>query len=355
MAPLPEGVAKSLAETKVEYRRLGNSGLRVSVPIVGCMSIGNPEWANWVIGPEKALPLLKAAYDRGVNTWDTANIYSNGDSEKVIAQAIKEYNIPRHKLVLMTKAYSCVGEQQFHAYPIIEDLKKTKDYVNQFGLSRSAIFTALNNSLKRLETDYIDVFWIHRFDPDTPIEETMHALHDLVVSGKIRYLGASSMWTYQFVMMQAYAEKNGLTKFIAMQNRYNLLYREEEREMIKYCNETGVAVVPWGPLAEGQLARPLNIRGTTTRSAGGDETPSSLRPESMEIINRVDELAKRKQWTMSQVTLAWQLKRVTSPIIGFSSVARIEDALSARGKELTAEEEKYLEEVYTPVEVEGHF
>ncbi|KAJ5416309.1 hypothetical protein PENPOL_c019G08592 [Penicillium polonicum] len=373
MAPLPEGVAKSLTETKVEYRRLGNSGLRVSVPIVGCMSIGNPEWANWVIGPEKALPLLKAAYDRGVNTWDTANIYSNGDSERVIAQAIKKYEIPRHKLVLMTKAYSCVGEQQFHAYPIIEDLKKTKDYVNQFGLSRSAIFTALNDSLKRLETDYIDVFWIHRFDPDTPIEETMHALHDLVVAGKIRYLGASSMWAYQFAMMQAYAEKNGLTKFIAMQvrtesniltgssgllmgkNRYNLLYREEEREMIRYCNTTGVAVVPWGPLAEGQLARPLNIRGTTTRSAGGDETPSSLRPESKEIINRVDELAKRKQWTMSQVTLAWQLKRVTSPIIGFSSVARIEDALSARGKELTAEEEKYLEEVYTPVEVEGHF
>ncbi|KAJ5971526.1 uncharacterized protein N7479_001444 [Penicillium vulpinum] len=355
MSSLPPGVAKSMAETKVEYRRLGNSGLRVSVPIVGCMSIGNPEWANWVIGAEKALPLLKAAYDRGVNTWDTANIYSNGDSEKVIAQAIKEYQIPRHKLVLMTKAYSCVGEQQFHAYPIIEDLKKTKDYVNQFGLSRSAIFTALDNSLKRLETDYIDVFWIHRFDPDTPIEETMHALHDLVIAGKIRYIGASSMWTYQFAMMQAYAEKMGLTKFIAMQNRYNLLYREEEREMIKYCNLTGVAVVPWGPLAEGQLARPLNIRGTTTRSSGGDETPSSMRPESMEIINRVDELAKRKGWTMSQVTLAWQLKRVTSPIIGFSSVARIEDALSARGKELTAEEEKYLEEVYTPVEVEGHF
>ncbi|KAJ6162588.1 hypothetical protein N7497_002567 [Penicillium chrysogenum] len=356
MAPLPEGVAKSLAETKVEYRRLGNSGLRVSVPIVGCMSIGTPEWANWVIGPEKALPLLKAAYDRGVNTWDTANIYSNGDSERVIAQAIKEYEIPRHKLLRRRAAVSCI--------PIIEDLKKTKDYVNQFGepqqlhlrgLSRSAIFTALNDSLKRLETDYIDVFWIHRFDPDTPIEETMHALHDLVIAGKIRYLGASSMWAYQFAMMQAYAEKNGLTKFIAMQNRYNLLYREEEREMIKYCNATGVAVVPWGPLAEGQLARPLNIRGTTTRSAGGNETPSSLRPESMEIINRVDELAKRKQWTMSQVTLAWQLKRVTTPIIGFSSVARIEDALSARGKELTAEEEKYLEEVYTPVEVEGHF
>ncbi|KAJ5779899.1 hypothetical protein N7457_007619 [Penicillium paradoxum] len=354
MAPLPAGVAKSLEETKVEYKRLGDSGLRVSVPIVGCMSIGNPEWADWVIGPEKALPLLKAAYDRGINTWDTANIYSNGDSEKVIAQAIKEYNIPRQKLVLMSKAFSCVGEQQFHAYPILDELRQTKDYVNQFGLSRSAIFTAVNDSLKRLETDYLDVFWIHRFDEYTPIEETMHALHDLVTAGKIRYLGASSMWTYQFAMMQAYADKKGLTKFIAMQNRYNLLYREEEREMIKYCNATGVAVVPWGPLAEGQLARPLNVRGTTTRSAGGDESPSPMRPESAEIINRVEELAKRKGWTMSQVTLAWTLKRVTSPIIGFSSVERIEDAISARGKVLTPEEEKYLEEVYTPVEVVGH-
>ncbi|OBT66865.1 hypothetical protein VE03_04145 [Pseudogymnoascus sp. 23342-1-I1] len=351
MAPLPEGVAKSMEGTKVDYRLVGNSGLRVSVPIIGCMSIGNPEWANWVAGPEKALPLLKAAYDRGINTWDTANIYSNGDSERVIAQAIKKYDIPRHKLVLMTKAFSCVGEQQFHAYPIIEDLKRTKDYVNQFGLSRTAIFTALNESLKRLETDYIDFFWIHRFDEDTPIEETMRALHDLVTAGKIRYIGASSMWTYQFASMQFCAEKNGWTKFVAMQNRYNLLYREEEREMIKFCKQTNVAVIPWGPLAEGQLARPLQVRGTTTRSEGSPE----LRKESAEIINRVEELAKKKGWTMAQVTLAWTMKRVTSPIIGFSSAERIDDALSARGKELTAEEEKYLEEVYTPLEIEGHF
>ncbi|KFY12891.1 hypothetical protein V491_06611 [Pseudogymnoascus sp. VKM F-3775] len=351
MAPLPEGVAKSLDETKVDYKLVGNSGLRVSVPIIGCMSIGNPEWASWVQGPEKALPLLKAAYDRGINTWDTANIYSNGDSERVIAQAIKKYDIPRHKLVLMTKAYSCVGEQQFHAYPIILDLKRTKDYVNQFGLSRTAIFSALEASLKRLETDYIDFFWIHRFDPDTPIEETMRALHDLVTAGKIRYIGASSMWTYQFASMQFCAEKNGWTKFVAMQNRYNLLYREEEREMIKFCNETNVAIIPWGPLSEGQLARPLQVSGTTTRSEGS----APLRKESTEIINRVEELAKKKGWTMAQVTLAWTMKRVTAPIIGFSSAERIDDALSARGKELTADEEKYLEEVYTPLEIEGHF
>jgi aryl-alcohol dehydrogenase-like predicted oxidoreductase len=154
--------------------------------------------------------------------WDTANIYSNGDSERVIAQAIKKYDLPRHKLVLMTKAFSCVGEQQFHAYPILDELRRTKDYVNQFGLSRTAIFTALEASLKRLETDYIDFFWIHRFDPDTPIEETMRALHDLVTAGKIRYIGASSMWTYQFASMQFCAEKNGWTKFVAMQVRITM-------------------------------------------------------------------------------------------------------------------------------------
>ncbi|KKP07031.1 aldo/keto reductase [Trichoderma harzianum] len=349
MSSLPPGVAKSLSETKVDYRLLGASGLRVSVPIVGCMSIGNPEWANWVIGPEKATLLLKAAYDRG---WDTANIYSNGDSERIIAQAIKKYHLPRHKLVLMTKAWSCVGEEQFHAYPILDTLRQTKDYVNQFDLSRSALFTAVNNSLERLETDYIDVFWIHRFDPYTPIEETMRALHDLVTAGKVRYIGASSMWTWQFVMMQFCAEKNGWTKFVAMQNHYSLLYREEEREMNKFCKATGVAIVPWGPLAEGKLARPVKAQGTTSRSAGTEET---LRPESVDIINRVEELAKRKDWTMSQVTLAWTQKRVTSPIIGFSSVERLDEALYARGKELTAEEEAYLEKPYTPLEVEGHF
>ncbi|KAI2606596.1 NADP-dependent oxidoreductase domain-containing protein [Hypoxylon sp. NC1633] len=355
MAQLPPSVEKSLNETKVEYRLLGKSGLRVSVPIVGCMSIGNPEWADWVIGPEKALPLLKAAYDAGVNTWDTANMYSNGDSERVIAQAIKEYKLPRHKLVIMTKAWSCVGEEQFHAYPILSQLRQTKDYVNQFDLSRTALFTAVNASLKRLETDYIDFFWIHRFDPYTPIEETMQALDDLIRCGKIRYIGASSMWTYQFAMMQFCAEKNGWTKFVAMQNHYSLLYREEEREMNKFCNATGVAIVPWGPLAQGNLARPLKARGTTARSAGGDGGPSTTRPEAVEIISRVEELANRKGWTMSQVVLAWTLKRVTSPIIGFSSVGRMEEALSARGKELSAEEEKYLEEAYTPLEVEGHF
>ncbi|KAK2756188.1 hypothetical protein FQN54_005596 [Arachnomyces sp. PD_36] len=353
--PLTPRVQKSLEDTKVEYRRLGNSGLRVSVPIVGCMSFGNPEWRSWVLPPGKSMEVLKAAYDRGANTWDTANIYSNGDSERIIAKAIEKYKIPRHKLVLMTKAYSCVGEEQFDAYPILDELRRTKDYVNQFGKKllvqhiAVSLTDAVNASLERLETDYVDFFWIHRFDPDTPIEETMRALHDLVTEGKIRYIGASSMWTYQFAMMQFCAEKNGWTKFVAMQNRYNLLYREEEREMNKFCNATGVAIVPWSPLSEGQLARPLSAEVTKRSTYTKDP-----RPESKEIINRVEQLAKQKGWTMSQVTLAWILKRVTSPIIGFSSVERIEEAMSARGKELTEEEEKYLEAAYTPVDIEGH-
>lgn len=223
------------------------------------------------------------------------------------------------------------------------------------GLSRISLISAVDGALERLGTSYIDLFWIHRFDPLTPIEETMRALHDLVLSGKIRYIGASSMWTYQFAMMQFCAEKNGWTKFIAMQGHYSLLYREEEREMNKFCRETGVGICPWGPLAQGQLGRPLTVRGSTARSAGGKGDPSNTRPEAVAIIKRVEELAAKKGWTMSQVTLAWTLKRVTSPIIGFSKVERIDDALSARGKELSAGEEKLLEELYTPLEIEGHF
>lgn len=222
---------------------------------------------------------------------------------------------------------------------------------------------AVEGSLKRLDTPYIDLFQIHRFDPSVSIEETMSTLHDLVRSGRVRYIGASSMWAHQFALMQFCAEKNGWTKFISMQNQYNLLYREEEREMNKFCNLTGVGLIPWGPLAAGKLARPLSgtedtkraqyhIRNAATfgavnlsyASAGADE----------KIIGRVDELAKKKGWKMSQVAIAWISKRVSSPIIGFSSVDRLEEAAEARGKTLSDEEEKYLEEVYVDKPVSGH-
>ncbi|KAK0510009.1 hypothetical protein JMJ35_007403 [Cladonia borealis] len=336
---------------KAVYRQLGKSGLRVSIPILGAMSIGDKRWAKWVIEEDEALPLLKAAYDRGINTWDTANVYSNGSSEEIIGRAIKKYNIPRHKLVICTKCCGTVRESNDPEVLALKDIDNTVDYVNQRGLSRQGIFAAVNASLSRLQTPYIDLLQIHRFDKTVPIEETMKALHDLVESGKVHYIGASSMWTYQFAMMQFCAERNGWTKFVSMQNAWNLLYREEEREMVKFCLETGVGIIPWGPLAQGNLARPLSVSGTTTRSTG---TPH-LTEADRKIIGRVEELAKKKGWAMSHVAMSWLLdKGVSSPIIGLSSVERIEEALQVKNKMLTEEEQKYLEEEYVPKSIMGH-
>ncbi|KAL8697830.1 MAG: hypothetical protein Q9201_006899 [Fulgogasparrea decipioides] len=331
-----------------EYKQLGKSGLRVSVPILGAMSIGDKRWQPWIIGEDEALPLLKAAYDRGLNTWDTANVYSNGASEEIIGKAIKKYNIPRRKLVILTKCCGTVREGNDPETLALKDIDKTVDYVNQRGLSRQGIFSAVEASLRRLDTPYIDLLQMHRFDKTTPIEETMEALHDLVKSGKVRYIGASSMWTYQFATMQFTAERRGWTKFISMQNYYNLLYREEEREMNKFCNETGVGLIPWSPLAQGALARPASAHGSTIRSEG-----KSIGDIDAQIISRVEEIAKKHGWKMSHVALAWLNKRIASPIIGFSSPARMDEALEIRGKELTEEEEKYLEELYQPKAVVG--
>jgi aryl-alcohol dehydrogenase-like predicted oxidoreductase len=206
-------------------------------------------------------------------------------------------------------------------------------------------------SLARLETDYIDLLQIHRFDPTVPIEETMEALHDLVKMGKVRYIGASSMWAYQFIMMQQCAEKNGWTKFISMQNRYSLLYREEEREMNKYCRETGVGLIPWQPLHGGYLARPLSVSGSTERSKGGE---NELTAEDEVVVKRVEELAHKKGWSMTQVSMVWLLQRGAIPIIGFSKVERIDEALCVGGKTLTHEEMEYLEKPYRPKAISGH-
>jgi aryl-alcohol dehydrogenase-like predicted oxidoreductase len=370
---LPESLAESIQNSKAEYRQLGKCGLRVSVPIFGTMSIGHRDWMPWLVEEEEALPLLKAAYDRGLNTWDTANVYSNGISEQLIAKAMKKYDIPRHKVVIMSKCWGYVGESPEiwdAKYP--EEIKLSKDYINQAGklhekretvlartltslhrtgLSRTAIFNAVNGILARLETDYLDLLQIHRFDPTVPIEETMEALHDLVKAGKVRYIGASSMWTYQFAMMQHVADKNGWTKFVSMQNRYSLLYREEEREMNKYCSETGVGLIPWQPLHGGFLARSLSASGSTERANwGGDE----LSEADKAVITRVEEVAKKQKWTMSQVSLAWVLQRGAIPIVGFSKVSRIDEALGVRGKTLTDEDMKYLEEPYRPKEIASH-
>ncbi|OQE20528.1 hypothetical protein PENSTE_c013G08376 [Penicillium steckii] len=352
-AELPSQLQESRNKTKVSYKRLGNSGLYISVPLLGGMSIGASEFGNWILEEPEALPLLKAAYDRGINTWDTSNNYSNGVSETIIGKAIRYYNIPRHKLLIFTKCWAPVSElENIYAAPFAETMREDKEYVNQFGLSRQAIFNSVDASLQRLGVEYIDLFQIHRFDTNTPIEETMEALHDLVRSGKVRYIGASSMRTYQFAMMQFCAEKHGWTKFISMQNQYSLTYREEEREMNRYCNETGVGLIPWSPLDAGRLARPLQQVGATNRL--GTTLPSDIPSADAEIISRVEEIAKNKNWTMSQVALAWVSRRVAGPIVGFSSVQRIDEALDCGIRTLTIEEEAYLENPYVPKGISGH-
>ncbi|KAK2749201.1 hypothetical protein FQN57_006816 [Myotisia sp. PD_48] len=348
-----------IAATKCDYKQVGTSGLRVSVPILGCMGFGDPNGPQgWLLGEEKALPLLKAAWERGINTWDTANNYSNGESEILIGKAIQKYEIPRRKLVIMTKCWAFVGDEPdipgfFPPLgPQMADIQQTKEYINQSGLSRTAIFTAVDASLERLQTSYIDLLQIHKFDASVPMEETMKALHDLVQIGKVRYIGASSMLAVEFAMLQFTAERHGWTKFISMQNQYNLLYRENEREMNTFCNMTGVGILPYSPLCRGHLARPLKSRGSSTRSKLEEErgtmrTTGWGEPDES-IINRVGGVARRRGWSMSDVSLAWLNRRITSPIVGVSSVDRLDEILESRGKVLTDSEEECLEELYVP-------
>ncbi|OLL22213.1 Versiconal hemiacetal acetate reductase [Neolecta irregularis DAH-3] len=230
----------------MQYTTLGNSGLRVSRIILGCMSHGSDKWADWVLNEDKSLPLLKAAYDKGIICWDTADAYSNGESERIVAKTIERFNIPREKLVIMTKVYFGIGDEmsEYVLGQSPQELEKHGSrYINQCGLSRKHIFDAVEGSLARLNTSYIDVLQIHRYDPTVSNEEVMGALHDVVKSGMVRYIGASSMFTYQFQALQCTAKLNGWTQFISMQNFYNLLYREEEREMMKYLEETGFELV----------------------------------------------------------------------------------------------------------------
>ncbi|KIX04903.1 uncharacterized protein Z518_05774 [Rhinocladiella mackenziei CBS 650.93] len=402
-AGLPRSLQESLENTKVSYVQLGKCGLRVSVPILGAMSFGHKAWQKWVVDdPAEVDQLLKGAYDRGLNTWDTANVYSNGVSEKLIGATIKKHNIPRHKLILLSKCFGPVGEEPDVVHiKYLQEMKKSKDYVNQGGLSRAAIFNAVEKSLERLGTDYLDLLQIHRFDSTVPVEETMKALHDLVERGKVRYIGtfpspvfphlfqfpsglglsdpvfsllavvcllpklvdntansipgASSMWTYQFAKMQSCAESQGWTKFVSMQNHYSLCYREEEREMNPYCHETGVGLIPWAPLYRGLLARPLGS-DTTTReeSLKGSSLFTGVDAADAEIIKRVMKLADEKGWKMSQVALAWIIQKGTIPIVGFSNLSRLDEACEVRGKKLTEEEMKYLEEPYKPKAIVGH-
>ncbi|KAJ8488408.1 hypothetical protein ONZ51_g3574 [Trametes cubensis] len=343
---------------KMEYVRLGNSGLKVSKIILGCMSYGDPKWSEWVLNEEEGIKHIKFAYEHGITTFDTANVYSNGLSEIILGKAIKELNLPREELVIMTKVHFPVasefGVNTIHKNPLELGI------INQKGLNRKHIFDSVKASLKRLQVDYIDVLQCHRFDYDTPIEETMQALHDVVKAGYVRYIGMSSCYAYQFIQMQNYAIKNNLTPFISMQNHYSLVYREEEREMFPTLKMFGVGSIPWSPLARGLLTRPLDAqskRGNTDWFIGRYKNDATA-----QIVNRVEEIAKKKNASMAQVALAWIMSKpgVTAPIIGTTSLKNLEDILEgiallgALDVKLSEEEIKYLEEPYKPMAITGH-
>jgi aryl-alcohol dehydrogenase-like predicted oxidoreductase len=317
--------------TGMDYTRLGTSGLKVSRIALGCMSFGTGDGAHeWALADEAAAPVFRAAAEHGVTFWDTANVYSAGTSEEVTGRAIKEYS-RREDVVLATKVFF-----------------RMHDGPGGSGLSRKAILEQVDASLTRLGTDYVDLYQIHRFDPETPVEETMEALHDVVKAGKARYIGASSMWAWQLATMQHAAELNGWTPFVSMQDQYSLLQREEEREMFGLLDHLGVASIPWSPLAKGRLARPWG--GTTQRS----ETDALQRRYDDEsnppIVGAVQQVAEARGVPMAQVALAWVLRNpvVAAPIVGPTKVEHLTDAVAAVDLELTDEEAAALEAPYTP-------
>ncbi|KNG80403.1 hypothetical protein ANOM_011736 [Aspergillus nomiae NRRL 13137] len=336
---------------KMQYQRLGNSGLKVSKIILGCMTFGNPSWEGspWVLPESEALPLLKKAYDCGINTWDTADTYSNGMSEILIGKALEQYNIPRSKVVVMTKLYYPVLEADSNARP--NPAVNDGDLVNQMGLSRKHIFEAVDASLARLKSSYIDVLQLHRID-DTHPEEVMRALHDLVQMGKVHYLGASSMYCWQLARLQYAAKMNNWTTFTSMQGLYNLLYREEERETNRFCHAERISLTPWSPLARGLLARPWDVK--TDRSVKDTKTAKWFSGEQdQKIVTRVDQLARSKGCSMSALAIAWLLKKGACPIAGLNSIERIESASEALAVRLSDADLRFLEEHYRPLPVQA--
>ncbi|KAG6379482.1 NADP-dependent oxidoreductase domain-containing protein [Boletus reticuloceps] len=317
------------------------------------MSFGSPKWSPWVLDEEPSLAIMKAAWDLGINTIDTANVYSNGESERLVAGFIKKYQIPRHQIVIASKCFGLVADDPSLRTSVTPGLDKLPKYINHRGLSRAAIFNAVDASLARLETTYLDLLQIHRYDPEVPAEETMKALHDLVQNGKVRYIGASSMRCWQFAHLNEVARKNGWTTFVSMQDEYSLLYREEEREMLAYCKFHGIGVIPWAPLAAGDLARPLGTESVRLHSSRGTMFEKKLSEGDKTIISRVEELANKKSVKMGQIALAWAGQKVTSPIVGVNSIQRLEESI-VTGLVLTPEEVTYLEAPYLPKPVRGH-
>lgn len=338
------------------YVRLGSSGLKVSRLILGMMSYGSSDWQPWVLGEEEGLEHVKLAYDAGINAFDTANVYSNGVSEEILGKAIKKWNLPRDELVIMTKVYFTVGREPSTTFGIGSTEPERQRYVNQHGLSRKHIFDSVKHSLRRLDLDYIDLLQCHRFDYDTPIAETMEALHDVVKSGMVRYIGMSSCHAWQFHVMQNYAIQHNLTPFVSMQNFHTLVYREEEREMMPTLKHFGVGCIPWSPLARGVLTRPLAQQQETKRGETDQFAPRIREPESnQEIIKRVEEIATKRGLSMAQVAVAWSLGTdgVTAPIVGTTKTQNLKELIDAVHVKLTEEETKYLEEPYKPLAVFG--
>lgn len=326
----------------MEFKQLGTTGMRVSPLCLGTMTYGTPTWREWVLDDAASRPFIKKALDAGINFFDTADMYSLGESERVVGKALLDY-AAREDIVLATKVYNPMG-----------------DGPNNRGLSRKHIMHAIDASLARLGTDHVDLYQIHRFDYDTPVEEFMEALHDVVKAGKARYIGASSMYAWQFAKCQQVAEKHGWTKFVTMQPMYNLVYREEEREMLPLCADQGVGVIPWSPLARGVLAgKQQGSNGQSTRSRTDQMTQKwSLGAAAADdqVIQALSEVAEARSTSMARIALAWVAShpQVTAPIIGASKERHLDDAIAAMELVLTNEEKTRLEAPYVPHAVAGH-
>lgn len=320
--------------------RLGGSGLKISPVVLGCMSFGVPDRGAhpWSLDEEASRPLIRHAVEAGITTFDTADVYSDGTSEEIVGRALADF-ARRDEIEIATKVHGRMGPG-----------------ANQAGLSRGHILSGIDSSLRRLGTDYVDLYQIHRWDPETPIEETMEALNDVVRSGKARYIGASSMWTWQFATAQHVALQNGWTPFVSMQDQYNLLQREEEREMHPYCLDSGVGVLPWSPLARGRLTRDWDDTTARTESdAFGSTLYRSEEQSNRAIVEAVARVAEARGVSRAQIALAWvaQQDAVTAPIVGATRVGHIDDAVAAVGIHLEEPEVEALEAAYTPRAPEG--
>jgi len=320
----------------MEYVRLGRAGVRVSRICLGCMSFGNE--TEWKLEIDQARPIVKRALDLGINFYDTANVYSNGRSEEITGELLQGF---RDDVVLATKVYFPMGERP-----------------NQQGLSRFHILKQIEGSLRRLRTDHVDLYQIHRWDHETPIEETLRTLDDLVRQGKVRYVGASSMWAWQFAKALWTSDRLGLERFVSMQNHYNLCYREEEREMIPLCREEGIGILPWSPLAKGFLSgRYKRGEKPNSKRFKSDDLLNErfFRPEDFDVVERLQEVANEKGVSPAQVAISWLIhKGVTAPLVGPTKIEHVEEAASAVDVKLTEDDVRRLEEPYKPHRVLGH-